>query len=381
MNADEREPRPHARGKRIAFRLAAIGFGFVVALGLAEVTLRAFDVRPPTLRTKTWLTNGVLHFHCYPSNPHGEFQPVPPVTPATWKLFSTMIPPARLPLDALASTPWCVEYRPSSLGLRDHEYAPRPDPQVVRIAGIGDSFAMGEGVPLMKSLFKQMQTLHGPGAEFVNGAQVGISLAKEVEILKDLAPRLGCTRAIVVVIPNDVEQTDDLRRQQDYIDDLINIRDEYLATHEQRSWYSGSLRLVELVGSALERSRITRRTVRWYRDLYDERKNGANLARMGRDFEQIARVPGCRSVVVIYPLMQGLEDGYPLRDVHATIARLARAAGLATLDLEPVFRGCDTEAMQVHPCDHHPNGAAHAKAARAILDWLHETQPDFLPPR
>jgi hypothetical protein len=289
-----------------------------------------------------------------------------------------MIPPRPLPLAALERTPWCVEYHPSSLGLRDREYPERPAPGVVRVAGVGDSFALGEGVPLEQSLFKQMERLHGAGAELVNGAQVGISLATEVKILKEMVAVLGCTRAIVVVIPNDVEQTPSLQAEQDYIDDLINIRDEHLEAHEERAWYSGSLRLIEVVGSYFERRRITRKTIAWYRDLYDEQKNGANLAEMGRDFQRIARLAGCRSVVVIYPLMQDLEDDYPLRDAHATIARLAEGAGLPTLDLEPVFRGADTEALWVHPSDHHPNGRAHAKAAAAILAWLRTTQPDFL---
>jgi hypothetical protein len=58
---------------------------------------------------------------------------------------------------------------------------------------------------------------------------------------------------------------------------------------------------------------------------------------------------------------------------------MARDAGIPVLDLAPAFAGMDTESLRVHPTDHHPNGKAHAIAARAIADWVMEELPGFLP--
>ncbi len=378
MTETERTARTPSRAKRIAFRLGAILVGLLVAFVLTEIAFRALDVSPPTLRTKRYLVGKTSHFHCYPSNPNGEFRAVPDVRTGQWRLFDSMLPPAPLPLEVLDETPWCVEYRLSPQGIRDRYYPKQPDPAVLRIAGMGDSFAFGEGVALEKTLFKQMEQLHGPGVEIINAARVGIPLATEVAILEEMVPVMQCERAIVVVIANDIGQSKQLQAQQDYINDLINVRDAYLAAHEERKWYSGSLRVFEVIGSYLERRRLTENTIRWYRDLYDDRKNAQHLEAMGRHFERIARLPRCKSVVVIYPLMEDVGNAYPLSGVHDTIARLARAAGLPTLDLAPAFEGHDTEALQVHPTDHHPNGAAHAIAARTILEWLAREQPDFL---
>lgn len=381
MTESQRSPGPHSCTKRIAFRLGAVLVGVLIAFVVAEIALRVLGVSPPAVRTKRYLVGQSQHFHCYPSNPNGEFRRVPDVSTGNWKLFDTMLPAAPLPLEALSETPWCVEYRRSPQGIRDRIYPRTPDPKRLRIAGMGDSFAGGEGVALEKSLFKQMEQQYGPAIEIINAAQVGIALAREAAILEELVPAMQCKRAIVVVIANDIGQSSKLQQQQDYINDLINVRDDYLAAHEERMWYSGPSRVFQVIGSHIERRRLTESTIRWYRDLYDEAKNGKHLEEMGRDFERIARLPHCESVVVIYPLMENVGDAYPLCGVHDTIARLAKAAGLPTLDLVPAFHGRHTEALQVHPSDHHPNGAAHAIAARAILAWLEREHPRFLPQR
>jgi hypothetical protein len=54
--------------------------------------------------------------------------------------------------------------------------------------------------------------------------------------------------------------------------------------------------------------------------------------------------------------------------------------GLPVLDLAPAFAGQRTEDLWVHPCDHHPNGRAHAIAGRALADWLQRGVPGFLTP-
>jgi hypothetical protein len=56
---------------------------------------------------------------------------------------------------------------------------------------------------------------------------------------------------------------------------------------------------------------------------------------------------------------------------------MAEGAGLRVLDLAPTFAGRPTASLWVHPCDHHPNGGAHAIAARAIAAWLEHDAPEF----
>ncbi len=381
-----RQPGQTARqspGRQLALRLGGIVAGLLLAALLAEFALRAWDVGPPPLRTKRALVNSAglpVDYDCYPSNPNGALKPLPDLSPQEWHLFTYNFPMVEIPLKRIRETPWCVEYRRSKEANRDHDLSIEPPSGVLRIAGIGDSFAFGEGVPLEQSLFKQMEALLGERYEVFNAAQNGVNLRMELDILKRLL-RVGYwSRALVVFIVNDIMLTDELRQQQDYINDLIIIRDQHLETHQARAWFTGRSRLLWTIGSYLDLRRIKRNTVDWYFDSYDSAHNAANLFELTRDLRQLAGLPDCRIAFVLYPLMEGLEGDYPLAPIHETVARMAREAGLEVLDLTPAFRGQNTSALQVHSADHHPNGQAHAIAAKAIVEWLRRDVPGFLLP-
>src|SRR5205823_4119392 len=78
-------------------------------------------------------------------------QPTPDVSRGQWTLTRLLIPTVELPMTSLAETPWCVEYRVETPPIRGPAPTDVPAPGVTRIAGIGDSFAMGEGVPYEKT--------------------------------------------------------------------------------------------------------------------------------------------------------------------------------------------------------------------------------------
>lgn len=353
--------------------MLALTLALALALLLAEIGLRLVDIRPPRLLTKRLLESvdrTLPDYHCYPANPRGEFQPLPPdVTSGKWRLLDYMIPPSPVPWDALADTPWCVEYRFSSIKLRDREYPPKPPSGVTRIAMVGDSFVFGEGVPLERTLPRQLEAELGAGFEVVNLGRVGFDTAKELPILLQAVRQLGCTRAIVVFLVNDVELTDQLKLRQDRINDLIVVRDELLARRAADSWLAGPSRLLSLLSSRHALAEITRSTIAWYQDSFDRLQNADNLDRLGAHFRTMATLPDCRVALALFPLLEGLEN-YPLARAHAAVAAIAARAGLPVLDLADAFAGRDAASLWVDPADHHPCGAAHAIAARALADWL-----------
>ena len=373
-------------GRRWLFRALALALGLVVGLTFTEVVLRALDIRPTTLLIKRYLLglDAQSIYWCYPDNPHDEFQRVPDVTYGRWELRIMKMPQmVALPLSRLPETPWCIEYHTSSQKLRDREFGPRPR-GVLRVAGVGDSFAAGEGVPIERSLFKQIEVDLGTGYEVVNAGQPGHGTRDELDRLRFVASQLDCQRGIVVWIANDVLRTPELEQRQDYVNDLVLLRDERLQDDDQR-WYRGRSRLVDVVDSRLQLwsakddlARVTADTIAWYRDCYDPVQNGDNLREFEANLAAIAAVPNCRSVLVLYPLLEGIESEYPLADVHAYVAAAAQRAGLPVLDLAPVFRGQQSGDLWVHPVDHHPNGRAHELAAKAIVEWLRRDVPGFL---
>lgn len=343
-----------------------------------------FRVEPEQIRTKRLLinadTNPMVSYACYSSNPNGELRELPDTSQGKWVLLNNMMQIAEVPLDRLPETPWCVEYRMSQMGIRDREYEATPPAGVLRIPVFGDSFVLGEGVPMEKTLTRQTLQILGPTKfELMNMGSSGWNTHRELQALEGAVPHFHSKRAIVVFTANDVEITPELESQQGYINDLINIRDEHLDKHREQAWYNGPSRLVRFVGSTLEMRLIGNETIQWYKDMYDERYNQANLIRFAGYLSRMGSRTDCEVAFVLYPLMEGLEGEYPLADVHAKVAQMAQTAGMPVLDLAPAFRGQRTKDLWVHESDHHPNGKGHAIAAKALAEWLH-TLPGFLDP-
>lgn len=371
-------PDPTRRARsRAPRRLAAAVAGVVFALLLAEAAFRIAGVGGPPGAKCVLRREGDLsvEYHLYPTNPSGKFAPVPAVTGPGWHLSKLFSPPVELPLSALGETPWCVEYRRESFGVRGPAVNAFAAPGVVRIAGIGDSFALGEGVPYEETLFARLAPRLFRPCEVLNFAVSGIDTEGYQRALAMMVPSYNCSRAIVVLTLNDVPLAPAIRHRMGEVYDLVNLRAAQMDSGA-RPWYRRASRLAEFVASAAEVRAITRETEASYLDAYDLAKNGENLALVAARLQAMAHVPACPVAVVIYPMMYRLEGKYPLQPCHDALVRMAKDAGLPVLDLAPAFAGEDSAALQVHPLDHHPNGRAHEIAAEAIADWI-RSQPAF----
>ena len=370
-----------ARGsRRTVFRVLAILIGLVAGLLVAEAAVRLLGWGGTPLLGKRFLAHPEQFrehfFFCYPTNTSGDFVRVPDVTQGQWRLMDYSR--HEFPLSAIDETPWCVEFRISSQLMRDRVYEPEPPASVLRIAMIGDSFVLGEGVQERQTLPRQTLGLLGAGFEVLNTGRSGFNFEEEVPTAQYFAREFHCPRAIVVFVTNDIRPSNELERRQNQINDLVNIHDLHLAEFRDQAWYTGSSRLLELAFSRWQMRRIVDDTLQWYLDCNDPAQNRANLERLAAQVRAFADIPGCRVALVMYPLLEALEGDYPLQSIHDRVGLLARDAGLPVLDLVPVFRGQETEKLWAHPTDHHPNSRAHAQAARAIVDWLRRDVPGFL---
>lgn len=379
------------RRRRWLFRAIALMVG-LLAGGLAvEFVLRFYD--PAWIRgmrlliaVKDGETN--RDYFCYSSNPAGELGGRPNTHDGwEWKLFDYGDPLQPLPLSRLEETPYCVTLptqivHPSILEdpeARSKISFPPVAAGKLRILGIGDSFAAGQGVPPKKRLFARLDRLVGERYEVLNGAYIGFDTIAERKVLEVVGPASGATRAIIVWLANDMMLTPELEAEQSHVNDLFNFRRLWLSRYRSAEFFKGNLRLFALVASWLEMREVESRTLAWYRHMYDPHVNRGGLQRFAAELQAMNRIPGIRSVFVMYPLILGFDEKkYPLQGVHWRVAKIARTAGLPVLDLTPAFMGKDPAKLRVHPADHHPNGRAHAIAARAIAQWLERDVPWFL---
>lgn len=90
------------------------------------------------------------------------------------------------------------------------------------------------------------------------------------------------------------------------------------------------------------------------------------------EFLRAARGSARRVVVVTFPFLHALGDDYAYRPAHEALGRFWKDRGVAHLDLLPVFIDRDPADLVVNRYDAHPNEAAHALAAEAILSFLDE---------
>ena len=374
-----------SKKKNILFRIAALGVGLILSLAVIETVVRIFQISPPRLISKRQLIDQSeidrnAYYHCYPDNHSEELVPVPDTQHGDWELSTYTRNPEKLPLNRLSETPWCVKYEHSSKGIRDRELPDQPAEGVMRIACIGDSFVFGEGVPIEKTIARQLGALLGKKYEVINGGQVGANTMDELQILAAIAKGANCQRAIFVFIPNDIPVHPRLAQRQKYINDLVQIRDQNLDDYKKTTWHGGYLKSIGLMTAPFEMEKIKRETIQWYLDSYDPRYNAENMKVFRETIQTIPKIPGCRSVFVIYPLMEGFESGYPLYSIHEKVKAIAEDAGLPVLDLTSAFAGQKTSNLWVHSTDHHPNGKANAIAAQAINEWLRKDVPWFLNP-
>ncbi|MCP4908072.1 MAG: hypothetical protein GY910_24130 [bacterium] len=84
----------------------------------------------------------------------------------------------------------------------------------------------------------------------------------------------------------------------------------------------------------------------------------------------LARAQGSDFVLVIFPVLYGLQGDYPLAGVVAEIESFARSNDIAVFSLLPDFQGKNEEELWVSTTDQHPNERAHGIAAQAIAAFL-----------
>jgi hypothetical protein len=244
------------------------------------------------------------------------------------------------------------------------------DPAVPRGLVVGDSFAEGQGVRA-RDTFSSVLARELPGpVEVIGCGRRGLDFPAIHEFFDrqlDLDPDV----VVYAMVLNDPVRSQEFDARQAYLDDWIMDQRRMLSegvTRPPRPPGFWEPRLVAWVGESVERIRVGRETLRWYRDMYGE-PNRAGWAATQAHVVQMraeARARGAELVVVLLPLLIDLEGDYPFEGVSRDIAAAFAARGVPFHDVTPALRGHRTAALWVHPADRHPNARAHRLIARDL---------------
>ncbi len=172
---------------------------------------------------------------------------------------------------------------------------------------------------------------------------------------------------VYAMILNDPEQSEAFHARQRYIDDWILDR-RRMVFEGDGSPPPWEPRLFSVVADRIEGMRVGTETTRWYREMVEapNREGWDATIEHITAMDRTMRERGGELLVVLWPLMVGLDGDYPFTATHATIGRALEERGIAFHDTLPAFLGLDPSTLRVHPSDRHPNERAHAIFARDI---------------
>ncbi len=315
------ERRP-ARRRKLRFKLAALGIGLVTALLIAEIALRAMG------------------------GPED-------VGPATGSVAGSDFPF----LDAFP----------------EHLDRAARDEHWIKIAFLGDSFTYGQGVQRDETF------AHLTGIELkdrwpvhcitLNLGRPGADVIREWAVYNRVRDVARPHVLVHVIAPNDLDI------------DLYRDTDRIARFRRQRLWPSRYSHLFGLAETRVRQRIANHRTMLYLHggETLEQRDRAWRI--VAHEIEatrQLAETGGAAYVLARFPLLLRLSD-YPLEEVHARGAEMAKRLGIDYLDLLDSFRCHRDETLMVNPNDDHPNPDAHRIAARAIAEFLAENVLPKLP--
>jgi len=254
-----------------------------------------------------------------------------------------------------------VEMRINWYGLRDVAFAAKPPPATTRILCLGDSFTFGHGVPPEDSYPKQLERVlrarrPDRAVEVLNaGFAAGKDLPNHVAWHLTRGHALEPHLVLLTVCLNDVGSVP------------MDIRQDVRVRFPGQSWS----RVARMLSEALVTLRIP--AVSDPDDAFARhypRKDASYWKKSILVAKEACAKLDEKLLVVIYPMLSGLEDRYPWTRFHTLITGYCREHGVACVDLLPAFRGRQSRDLWAHVTDQHPNPQGHAIAAEALADAL-----------
>jgi lysophospholipase L1-like esterase len=348
-------------------KLLLLGASVVAALLVGETGLRLAGGGGGSALVGARLSDArrTVLLDCYPSNPRGYFD-VDLRSEESRSRYANVAPHRYASVADRA--PFAIECRYNASGFREREFSALPVGRT-RVALLGDSFTEGQGVKDRDTAARVLERLlqaRAPGRfDVLSCGRRGDDFPALLGTLDECL--VGEPQIVVfLMVLNDAEQSPEFRARQSFVNDWILLRG------REDPGPRGVLdsRLLSLVSGRLDALRVGRETTRWYREMYDEpnRAGWEKTKAALREMDGILGARGRRFVVALWPLLVGLEGGYPFGAAHDAIRSVCEGARIPFADLRGALAGSRTEDLWVHPLDHHPNERAQAAVAAALVE-------------
>lgn len=253
-------------------------------------------------------------------------------------------------------------------GYRELHLDAPPEPGVVRVLFVGDSFVYGLGIPeaadTLPAQLERALVAAGVRAQVLDAGVCGADTEREISVLQELVPRTRPDLVLLGYYPNDIE-TDAIKADYESQARLVPmLSDQLLAC--SALWR----RIEPLAMHGLQALGLRQTYTRHLLALHTAGSPAfaAQQQRLRR-LQTLAGADGRRCAAVLIPVLDELNP-YPLEDVHAALRAHFAEQRVPCLDLLDSFRGTDARDWQVSAQDHHLDAAGAARAAQALATWL-----------
>lgn len=245
-------------------------------------------------------------------------------------------------------------FRTNSVGLRDREYTQAKDPGTFRIAVIGDSFTMGEGVAIEEVYHSVLErrfnanTL-GKKYEFINFGVAGYSLVQYVATVQLKALNYKPDLILIGFCGSN--------------DSKLPNLDAFNRPYQVKKEANGFLHLYsfELIGDVYKR---------FYNKLRGRYPGyNADTAYVDKGFKDLAALVSADRIPVVIAYMDNRAASSDLAMVEAAAARY----GFGFINATSTFPKDVLEKYIIYLTDKHPNAAANLVFADAIHSALQVT--------
>jgi lysophospholipase L1-like esterase len=258
----------------------------------------------------------------------------------------------------------------NSLGFREGPIGPK-DPNLFRIAVIGDSFAWGQGVQEHERFSNLLDAQLGPRYEVLNFGMPGHTMPEHVDELEPVL-KLNPDFVLLQLYINNFE-TPGMRRPSPYslLPADLNAR----LTEASLVYQLLADRWAQLQESLGLVDSYARYLARHLRDPNspDSREAFGKL----RQFISRTRAAGVPTGAVLFPATDSMGPnglGYPFGFIHDRVQAICAEERIVFVDLLAPFASAgDPHSLWVTPFDAHPNALANQRAAAEILDAFAES--------
>lgn len=261
-----------------------------------------------------------------------------------------------------------VRVRINQYGMRGREYSRKKPTGVYRILLVGDSIALGWGVPEERTLSSLLEARLNQNPTLYS-AHTPSGVRNRFEVINAGVGNHNTTQELAHLRKNGMSFKPDLLLLLYFINDAEPV------STPARNPLLGRSQAAVIVWSRLDtllRKFGGRKDyVQHYREIFAEGSAGrADSFRALVEMNRLAKKTGSNFAIAFFPDLHNLV-GYPFRSIHNLVGGFAQSRGVPFIDLLPVFEGVKEPMMLwVSADDAHPNGRANRMAARGVLRGL-----------